>query len=142
MSDLTDRMRTCAAFLTGRQIEGISERALDDAADLLIEASNALEAATAPGHTDLMVTPESIDAFVAANPQPPLDLPPPPSQGTWVAPGDALPTWPRTPRPRNEWACPKCDSRTIKGVVRHGNRLDVVCPVCGHTWPYKAKETP
>jgi len=131
MSDIADRMRTCAAYLLTTQLMRDYD-AVKDAADLLIEASNALEAAPMP----------LFEQMALADPKSPPDLPPPPSQGTWVAPGDALPTWPRTPRPRNEWACPKCDSRTIKGVVRHGNSLNVVCPVCSHQWPYKAKETP
>lgn len=42
-------------------------------AERLYDLRGALETANAPGHTDLMVTPESIDAFMEANPLP-LDL--------------------------------------------------------------------
>ena len=47
MTDLTDRMRTCAAYLLDLQEKGVIDivatPAVKDAADLLIEASNQLE---------------------------------------------------------------------------------------------------
>jgi hypothetical protein len=126
MSELTDRMRTCAAHILARAAKPdpwAGELVALDAADLLIEASNQLQA-------HLPVEPQAqlmeILQPVPAPPAAPAEAP----DATWVGPGDTLPS-PRPPR-----ACPQCDSRTHKKVFRDGRRLMLRCPVCAKEWPY------
>jgi len=69
VSDLTDRMRTCAAHIAAGAGQG--DLLLNDCADLLIEASNALEAIPQPlgepmkilepAPPALAATPEQVD---------------------------------------------------------------------------------
>jgi len=129
VSELTDRMRTCAAYILARKNEGEQwavEIVALDAVDLLVEASNTLsvyEAVKNP-QGDPIELPEPIPA----NPPPP-----PPAQAgdaTWLGPHDTLPS-PRSPK-----ACPQCDSRAHKKVFRQGRRLMLACPVCAKEWPY------
>jgi len=139
MSDLTDRMRTCAAFLLSLdKVEPNS--ATSDAIDLLLEASDALEAEPPPLGEPMAII----------EPKPP---PQPPTWGTW-APGthpavpkavwttglDTLPapvSGNGPPRPRAPRVCPNCDSRVAKRVQREGSKLMLICPVCDHAWPYR-----
>lgn len=129
MTDLTDRMLTCAAFLLG-QTEKLRagdladlDHAVRDAVDLLIEASKALGVAdkllSDPKGEPMDVIPPSIvkriqDEFPAPPPQPVID------------------EVRRTPN-----ACPRCDSRTAKKVRRDGRKLMLICPVCTNEWEYK-----
>jgi hypothetical protein len=131
MTDLTDRMRTCAAYIMERprgepmptdraeldEVLARIELVLDDAAVLLIEASDLLEATPAP----------------LGEPMPilePVTLPTPPS--LWVAPGGPLPgIQSGTVSPR---ACPRCDSRAMKTLRRREGRMMLECPACTHTW--------
>ena len=129
MSELTDRMRTCAAYILDRKNEGdpwAAEIVALDAVDLLVEASNQLS-------VHLPVEPEAqlmeILQPVAPAP-PPAEAPMQASDATWVGPHDTLPA-PRSPR-----ACPQCDSRAHKKVFRQGRRLMLACPVCAKEWPY------
>jgi hypothetical protein len=113
MTELTDRMRTCAAHMLAGDTEGRAQR---DAIDLLIEASNALE-----------LRPEPLGEPMAIIPPPqlrPMGLTDP------IEPA-AGPTAP--PRPRT---CPKCDSRAAKRVRRQDKRIMLICPACSHEWPY------
>ena len=129
MSELTDRMRTCAAYILDRKNEGEQwavEIVALDAVDLLVEASNMLtvhEAVQNPqGEPMELLQP------IPANP-PPV-APAAAADATWVGPHDSL------PQPRSPKACPQCDSRAHKKVFRSGRRLMLACPVCAKEWPY------
>ena len=130
MSELTDRMRTCAAYILDRKNEGEQwavEIVALDAVDLLVEASNQLS-------VHLPVEPQAQLMEILQ----PVAPPPPPAvpdtavlpDATWVGPHDTLPA-PRSPK-----ACPQCDSRAHKKVFRQGRRLMLACPVCAREWPY------
>jgi hypothetical protein len=130
VSELTDRMRTCAAYILDRKNEGdpwAAEIVALDAVDLLVEASNQLS-------VHLPVEPEAqlmeILQPVASSAPPPAEAPIQASDATWVGPHDTLPA-PRSPK-----ACPQCDSRAHKKVFRSGRRLMLACPVCAKEWPY------
>jgi len=130
MSDLTDRMRTCAAALANRE-HADPDRLLTDAADLLLEASNALA-----------MMPEPLgEPMALLEPLPPAAAAKPATEqvGAWYGAGDALPP-PRegAPTPRPNRVCPKCDSRAAKTVFRNGTELMLRCPVCATAWPYQA----
>jgi hypothetical protein len=129
VSELTDRMRTCAAYILDRKNEGEQwavEIVALDAVDLLVEASNMLtvhEAVQNPqGEPMELLQP------IPANP-PPV-APAAAADATWVGPHDSL------PQPRSPKACPQCDSRAHKKVFRSGRRLMLACPVCAKEWPY------
>jgi len=120
--DLTARMLTCAAYIRNNLIEGsmTTQRLLEDAGSLLIEAAAVLE--------DTSVL-EKLDP-----PPEPMEIikPLPPRSGqTFVDPGVA----PRN-HPISKNACPGCDSRAIKTVHRVDNWLELECPVCGTRWKY------
>jgi hypothetical protein len=111
--ELVYRMRTCAAALAGNGEPPLL--LLRDAADLLAEASNLLDA------------PEPL-----SEPMEPLNLGEPifgiePHIGAaqW---GGALPS---NPRP-----CPACGSVDARTVHRNGRRLEITCPKCAHQWEY------
>jgi len=130
VSELTDRMRTCAAYILDRKNEGdpwAAEIVALDAVDLLVEASNQLS-------VHLPVEPEAqlmeILQPVASSAPPPAEAPIQASDATWVGPHDSL------PQPRSPKACPQCDSRAHKKVFRSGRRLMLACPVCAKEWPY------
>jgi len=125
MSELTDRMRTCAAYILQRKERGDSwavEIVALDAVDLLVEASNLLAERTPaePLGSPMEILERAVDAHVTSIRDP----------ATWVGPHDTLPS-PRSPK-----ACPQCDSRTAKKVFRQGRRLMLACPVCAKEWPY------
>jgi len=132
MTDLTDRMRTCAAFLCGEAKAGDGSlrdfgKAIIDARDLLLAAAHEIDILTGP-----------IDLGEPMEVIPPVVTPPPVVSQTspmWVAPGGQLPLeWVRH---RSKTACPKCDSRTQKKVYRTIDRTAMlVCPVCAHEWQY------
>jgi hypothetical protein len=128
MSELTDRMRTCAAYILAQQAKG-DEWAADlvrlSAADLLAEGSNVIAAAEPQPEPEPMALLEPVTA-----PEPPFVTEPGPSVATWVGPHDMLPA-PRSPK-----ACPQCDSRAHKKVFRQGRQLMLRCPVCAKEWPY------
>jgi hypothetical protein len=117
MSGLTDRMRTCAAYILQRKGEGDPW-----AVDLLVEASNMLsvhEAVKNPQGDPVEIL-EPVAEISHAQGEAP----------TWVGPHDTL------PQPRSPKACPQCDSRAHKKVFRQGRRLMLACPVCAKEWPY------
>jgi len=127
VTDLTDRMRTCAAYLSVLDPSDWSDEVQDvmrDAADLLIAAATEIELLTGP--IDLG---EPMAVIPAAARQMP-ELP----GAAWVAAGDTLPV--ANPY-RGRHTCPKCDSRAGKTVRRVENKLMIKCPVCSETWEYK-----
>jgi ribosomal protein L37AE/L43A len=149
MTDLTDRMRTCAAYLLTTQLVGDND-AVKDAAELLIEASNELQPVETippppPGfsidrspspmwrppfpHTDVMAQAASEHSGIPAG-----HLPPPP-----VAARVARAVEQMRERERSPSTCPKCDSRAAKKVYREARKLMLACPVCGERWQYKPK---
>jgi len=121
MTNLTNRMRTCAAHLASAGI-GANGQAIDDATALLIEAADALEAAPAPAP---LGEPMAIIETVVGTTPAEISL--------WLAPGDPLPGLQRsgTVSPR---ACPKCDSRATKTVRRIEGRMMLECPACDAQW--------
>jgi len=129
LRELTDRMRTCAAYILARKERGdpwAVEIVALDAVDLLVEASNQLQA-----HLPVEPQAQLMEILQPVDPQPappvaPADAP----SATWVGPHDTL------PQPRSPKACPQCDSRTHKKVFRQGRRLMLACPVCAKEWPY------
>lgn len=124
MTDLTDRMRTCAAFIQNRPHDAPmpTEHLLDDAAELLLSAATEIELLTGP-----------IDLGEAIEIIPPVVTPPPvvaQTSAMWI--GDDLKPIPNAPPSKN--ACPKCDSRAQKQIRKKGKSLWLVCPVCEHAW--------
>ena len=124
MTDLTDRMRTCAAHCVALSLHGRDDEeglVMRDAADLLIAAAHEIDILTGP--IDLGEPMEVIPPVVAQ------------TSPMWVAPGGQIPLeWARH---RSKTACPKCDSRTQKKVYRTIDRTAMlVCPVCAHEWQY------
>jgi hypothetical protein len=119
MTDLTDRMRTCAAFMLSKDLKGEGDlsHAFRDAADLLIEASNVIEATT----PSMKNTPQNEQQWGVAD-------------ANNLASILAVQRETRTRSPR---ACPKCDSRANKRVDRVGSKLMLTCPVCGEKWEWR-----
>jgi len=135
VTDLTDRLRTCAAYILGRAkaedpwaVEFVSH----DTADLLIEASNVLEEAPQQSLGEPM-------AILEPTSRPPPDLAPDPApRAVWTTNAGDLPPVPTgPPSKRPPRVCPQCDSRATKKVYREGSRLMLACPVCGAGWEYK-----
>lgn len=132
MTDLTDRMRTCAAYIMSRPHDAPmpTEHLLDDAAALLIEASNALELVQAARTADALFRGAPTDA--------PMQIIPP---GNQMA-ADRIPPLPYheglaiAQERLNPRACPRCDSRSAKKVRRQGRQLMLQCPVCGEQWEW------
>ena len=132
MTDLTDRMRTCAAYIRKRKEAGDHEMVASDAADLLIEAADALEPVSDPlGEPMALLEP--------LPPAPPPDFTIDRRQSiAWITGLDTLPPpVAASPSYRHPKVCPQCDSRATKRVVRDGNRVILSCPVCGTAWEYK-----
>jgi hypothetical protein len=134
VTDLTDRMRTCAAHLCTIDALEISEakyEAIIDAVELLNEASNLLEAS----RTDWRPLGEPMEVIP---PQPVVALPSdtPITGGTWIAPGGPLPGLKQSGTVSMR-TCPKCDSRAAKRVSRQGSHRMIVCPACGEVWGFK-----
>ena len=129
---LTDRMRTCAAYILQREGKGdpwAIDLVTSDAADLLIEASNILTLQTAEdiGKPMEILQPEPpIDELNVV--KGPGDL--------WIAPGGQLPglSHSGTVSPR---ACPQCGTHTPKKVRRVGKRMMITCPACTTEWPFQ-----
>lgn len=134
MSELTDRMRTCAEFLQTCDLLGdlelrndVSEyKAVHNAIELLREAATELE--TPPVVLQPWVPIEAPTLSEAARAAP--DIPRNYSGPAWIDPG--VPDLPTQPLSRN--ACPKCDSRATKTVHASKSGFRLECRVCGHTW--------
>jgi hypothetical protein len=136
VTDLTDRLRTCAAYILARAkaedpwaVEFVSH----DTADLLIEASNILEGAPQPLGEPMAILPET---KVVAKPSdtPVTGVP----RAVWTTNAGDLPPVPGgPPSKRPARVCPQCDSRATKRVYREGSLLMLACPACGAGWEYK-----
>lgn len=131
LTELTDRMRTCAATLMHNEsgpVDDIKLRALEHAADLLIEASNALTMQTAEdiGEPMKLLEPAPLK-FPQAVPDDPF----------WIAPLGELPGLKHSGTVSSR-ACPQCHSRASKAVYRDGKRLMLACPSCGNAWPFRS----
>jgi hypothetical protein len=125
MSDLTDRMRTCAARIYSLNEDAATSLVNADAADLLIEAADALEPAADPLGTPMaLLEPKPATAAKPATE----------AAGGWYSGNDIMPTGGLSKTPVR--VCPKCDSRANKKVFRNGTEMYVGCPACGHIWPY------
>ena len=113
--DLVYRLRTCAAaILAVEPRESWVALVSDDAANLLVEAANALD--------------EPL-----GEPMPVLEAKstPTPSGPTWTTNSMELPA--AAPRP-----CPACGEISARRVDRVGRRLLLTCPGCAHQWEYGA----
>jgi predicted RNA-binding Zn-ribbon protein involved in translation (DUF1610 family) len=117
-TDLVYRLRTCAAaILAVDPRESWVALVSDDAASLLIEASNVIDAARSPEPLG-----EPMAKLEPAKP-------PPATGPTWVA--IDLPSV--APRP-----CPACGDVSARRVDRRGRQLLLTCPGCSHQWEYAA----
>ena len=142
MTELTNRMRTCAAHILAHQTAD-DFTVYRDAADLLIEASNMLDAVPTDA-VDLLTEARNMLEATPAPPGEPMEIIPPvaprPSiefglgSATWLAPGDTLP---KANPYRSASTCPNCDSRASKTARREGSVLMLICPACGHQWRYQ-----
>lgn len=114
-TELVYRMRTCAAALLSRSGEAHTpfQRMYNDAADLLVEASNLIDVPEPIGEPMEMLT--NTQAVTKNAPM-----------ATW---GGDLPTVKAQP-------CPKCGSIDARSVHRAGKRLMLTCPVCSASWEY------
>ena len=131
MSELTDRMRTCATRI--QTVCGPDDIVYNDAAALLLLAATELEnppvvlqpwlpiEAPTPLETTKAAPEKTVWEQVIAS-----DL----SGAAWIDPG--VPDLPTQPLSRN--ACPKCDSRAQKTVRVKERMMIVGCPACGHQW--------
>ena len=136
MTDLTDRMRTCAAHCVALSLHGRDDEeglVMRDAADLLIAAAHEIDILTGPiDRGDPM---EIIEPAVLGVAKLDPETMKPISPAVWVSGGDTLPV--ANPY-RGPHTCPKCDSRTQKKVYRTIDRtVMLVCPVCAHEWQYQ-----
>jgi hypothetical protein len=141
VTDLTDRMRTCAAFLLGNasNIGWTYDGAVKHSIDLLIEASNVIDAIPQPlGEPMEIIPPIEIVPSVKKILDKARAKEAAKQAGTWIDPGGALPTTGLLPpHKRSPRVCPQCDSHVNKRVYREGNMLMLACPVCAATWEWK-----
>lgn len=122
MTDLTDKMRTCAAYL--RQTSEGAGCAVIEAASLLIEAADALEKfVVEPAQKAVEAQLEQLGEPMSGK----LTYTGPPLTFTDPGPPNAPPT-------RISRTCPKCGSRAAKKVHVNANRLE--CPACSYQWPF------
>jgi hypothetical protein len=130
VTGLTDRMRTCAAFIQARPNDAPmpTEHLLDDAAALLITAAAEIELLNGP--VNLGEPMQIIEQPKQQPKQQPQQHQPLASEAVWI--GDDLKPLANVPQSRN--ACPNCDSRAQKTVYREGKQLVLECPVCGSRW--------
>ena len=134
MTDLTDRMRTCAEYLrTHTDTSTPYMLVVHDAVELLEAAATELE--NPPVVLQPWVPIEAPTPSDAARVAPEKTVPHRPaasdlSGAAWIDPG--VPDLPTQPLSRN--ACPKCDSRATKTVHATKNGFRLECRVCGHTW--------
>jgi len=138
MTDLTDRMRTCAAYIRKRKEAGDHEMVASDAADLLIEASNLIEQA----QLGTVVVSKEDAEFLGLEPMEILKPIAPSTSvrpaGVWTTGLDTLPPpVPGPPSYRHPRVCPQCDSRAHKRVFRENNKVFLACPVCAAAWEYR-----
>lgn len=110
--DLVYRLRTCAAaILAVDPSTGWVALVTEDAANLLIEAANALD------------VPEPL-----GDPMPPIEAAKPEQSQPLAQWGGQLSATAR--------GCPACGSVDARTVRRQGRRLMLTCPQCSTTWEY------
>jgi hypothetical protein len=128
MSELTDKMRTCAAYIMSRPHDAPmpTEHLLDDAAGLLNSAADLLEAAPAPLGEPMEILEPAILGVARIDPATMKPM----SPAVWT--DNQLPQ----STPRRPSVCPKCDSHAGKTVVKVSRVVMLQCPVCDHTWKY------
>jgi hypothetical protein len=135
MTELTDKMRTCAAALAARPNDAPmpSEHLMDDAVDLLLEASNVIEGAPPPlGEPMAIIEPVQVKPA-----DPPVMARSSVPRATWTTNAGDLPPVPTSRGYRHPRVCPECDSRATKRVFRHENKVMLACPVCAFAWEYR-----
>ena len=110
-SELVYRMRTCAAALL--DCDYTPGSAPRDAADLLAEASNLLDAEEPLGEPMQALEPVVRDVYRGG--------------GVWT--GVELPA--AVPRP-----CPACGNVAARKVRITNTKLLLTCPMCSHEWEY------
>jgi len=126
-SDLILRMRTCAAAIVAAvPRESWVALVSDDAAKLLVEASNALDAYDA---LEERVFTEPLGEPIVGQLREPIDLTESAGGATWTTPGE-LPD--AVPRP-----CPSCGNVGARTVHIAGRRLMLTCAMCSHQWEYR-----
>jgi len=152
MSELTDKMRTCAAHILAdpawTKDVGLP-RVYRDAADLLLEASNAIEGTPPPLGEPMAIIAAMPTAVTPASIDPPEKLidqyraatgwakPDRTPKAVWTTNAGDLPAVPSSRGYRHPRVCPECDSRATKRVFRHENKVMLACPVCAFAWEYK-----
>src|SRR6185295_16133961 len=109
--DLVFRLRTCAAAMLVGNPDWLM-RVRDDAANLMIEASNLIDVPEPIGEPMKV-----LKAQEATGP-------------TWVASGDSLPSV--APKP-----CPSCGNVAARKVRIANRHLFLTCPMCTHEWEYR-----
>jgi hypothetical protein len=134
--DLQARMLTCSTHLATIEISEILRddqmEAIIAARSMLVEAANLLEQLKPPpflGEVMAMIEPLPPGAQINHEPQSFRQ------SKSLIDPG--VPTLLQHPVSKN--ACPNCDSRANKTVVRQGSKLFMECPVCGHHWPFAGR---
>jgi hypothetical protein len=119
-SDLVYRMRTCAAaMLDGHN----TDRLRQDAADMLVEASNLLDEPE-----DLGLPMEILEAVAPAH------AAAAPQGAHWG--GGALPQRMFDFGAANPKPCPSCGAVDVRKVKIEHNHLMLICPRCAHHWRY------
>ena len=126
-SDLVHRMRTCAAALLLAKDGGNpwdASAAVNDAADLLVEAGNMLD------EPEDLGLPMEVLAAIGA-PSPPAAAPQGAHWGGGSLPQRMFDFGAINPRP-----CPSCGAIDVRKVKIEHNRLMLICPRCSHHWRY------
>jgi hypothetical protein len=151
VSELTDKMRTCAAFLLDRVQDPVQSdnpvaeilRATRDAVDLLIEAANLLEpvvdatqAAIERQREAPIGTYGEPMVLLAPTDQTPKTAPKSVADDAWVAPGGPLPGV-KDSGTRSRRSCPQCGSFGYKRVFRRDRQMHLHCGVCSHEWRFE-----
>jgi hypothetical protein len=138
MTELTDKMRTCAAAIAAgmdKHFHGEPSPLYTDAADLLLEASNVIEGAPPPlGEPMAILEPIKAAGDLPAIPGHSRPVVP---RATWTTNAGDLPPVPNSRGYRHPRVCPSCDSRATKRVFRHENKVMLACPVCAVAWEYQ-----
>jgi len=117
-SDLVYRMRTCAAALLAGHSSDLLRQ---DAADVLVEASNLLDEPE-----DLGEPMEILEA---------VGVPSTSVQGAHWG-GSDLPTKMFDFGAHNPRPCPSCGAIDVRKVKIEHNHLMLICPRCAHHWRY------
>jgi hypothetical protein len=126
--DLVFRLRTCAAAMLVGNPDWLT-RVRDDAANLMIEASNLIDELDPPEPEVRDIELEEASAAIWGEPMKVLEAQKA-TGPTWVASGDSLPSV--APKP-----CPSCGNVAARKVRIANRHLFLTCPMCAHEWEYK-----